>query len=385
MKMASERVFLGKKEILLVGTAHISRKSVELVKQTIEKEKPEVVGVELDAQRYRQLKEQKKWMDTDLSKVVKQGQTYLFLASILLGSMQKKLGKELGVKPGAEMMEAIKISEEKGIPVGLLDRNIGVTLKRAFNAMGLMEKIKMLVEIVLALFHGGEQLTEEAVEKLKHKDTLNALMQEMSQKMPSVKKVLVDERDAFIANRITAMPGKKVMAVVGMGHIEGIKKRLGEKIDIAAISVAEKKKSRLKYIAYVAPVLLAVLLAYGFYSKGAGTAINIILLWFLINGLLSALGAALARAHPFSVATAFLAAPFTSLHPAFAAGWFAAAVEMKMHSPKVKDFHGLQKLESYGDFSRNRVTKVLLIAAYSNIGSTIGTIIALPYILSLLG
>ena len=383
--MAVEKLKIQGKQIVLVGTAHISRKSIELVKTSILKEKPDCVGVELDRQRFEQLKQDQKWLDMDLGRVVKEGKTYLFLINILLANMQRKLGEELGLKPGTEMVEAIKLASEKKIAIALLDRDVRITLKRALNVMGLREKAKLLLEIAFSLFQKPEPLTEEMVEKLKEKDTLNALMQELGKKLPSVKQVLVDERDAFIASRIMQMPGKKVLAVLGAGHLEGVKQLLGKEIDERKLLVLKEKKSRIRYLKYIVPAAFIVLLAYGFYTKGFYAALNLFMLWFLINGVLSALGAALAKAHPFTILVAFLAAPFTSLHPAFAAGWFAAAAEIKVRSPKVRDFHSIQNLESYKDFANNQVTKILLIAAYSNIGSTIGTVIALPYILAMLG
>lgn len=383
--MSDERVSIGNKEIILIGTAHLSRKSAEQVRNGIEKERPDSVGVELDAQRFAQLKDEKKWLETDLAKVVREGKTYLFLLNILLANMQKKLGKEIGLKPGMEMLEAIKVAGERGIAVELLDRDVGITLKRAFNKMGLLEKAKLFFEIFASLFQSPEPLTEETIEKLKDKDALNALLGELGQKMPSVKQVLVDERDAFIANRIMEMPGKKVLAVVGAGHIEGIKNNLGKKIDTSELLAVPQKKSKLSYLKWIIPIALIAILAYGFYAKGMYAALQIFLLWFLINSTLSAIGAAIAKAHPLSIATAFIAAPFAALHPAFAVGWFAAAMEMKVRCPKVMDFDELKTLESYRDFADNRVTRILLVAAYSNIGGTIGTIIALPYILSLLG
>ena len=383
--MPVEKLKIDGKEIVLVGTAHIGKKSVETVRQTIELEKPDCVAVELDRQRFMQLRSGKKWQETDLSRVVKEGKTYLFLINILLSSMQKKLGKELGMKPGTEMLEAINLAESNRIIVSLLDRDIRVTLKRALNEMGIVEKAKLLFEIIISSFQKHEALDEKTIEKLKEKDTLNALLAELSEKMPSVKRVLVDERDMFIANRIMKSPGKKILAVVGAGHLEGIKKYLGKELDVSEISKVQKKKSIMRFAKYLIPIIVIAFLAYGLYSKGFEATLGIFVLWFLINGVLSALGALAARAHPFSIITAFLAAPFTSLHPAFAAGWFAAAMEMKMRCPKVKDFQELKTLESYGDFSRNRVTHILLVAAYSNLGSTIGTLVALPFILSLLG
>ncbi len=383
--MSVEKLFFKGKEIVLVGTAHISKQSVELVQETIEKEKPETVGVELDSQRFYQLKSGQKWAEMDIARVVKEGKTYLFLVNILLSNMQMKLGKGLGLKPGMEMLEAIKLSEAKGLRVALLDRDVRVTLKRAMDSMRLIEKLRLGFEIILSLFQKHEPITEEVIEGLKDQDTLNALLEELSVKMPSIKRVLVDERDLFIANRIANMPGKKVLAVVGAGHIEGIKRLIGTEANMRELLSINPKKNKLRILKYAIPAAVVAILAYGFYTKGIYATAQLFMFWFLINGVLSALGAALAKAHPFSIATAFLAAPFTSLHPALAAGWFAAAMEAKIRCPKVKDFQGLRNLDSYSDFSKNRVTRVLLVAAYSNLGSTIGTIVALPYILSMLG
>ncbi|HZX34521.1 MAG TPA: TraB family protein, partial [archaeon] len=230
-----------------------------------------------------------------------------------------------------------------------------------------------------------EKISREGIEKLKEKDVMNALMQQLSKEMPSVKSVLVDERDAFIANSIMKSPGKKILAVVGAGHLEGIKKLLGKEIDVRKISRVEEKKSLLKYVGYAIPALFIALIAYLFIAKGAEVTLSALVYWFLATGTLAALGVIIARGHIFSAITAFLVAPITVLHPLLAAGWFAGYVEAKMKNPKVRDFEGLRNLNSFGDFTKNRVTRILLVVAFANIGATIGTIIAFPLIASLLG
>ena len=383
--MSVEKIKLGEKEIILVGTAHISDKSVELVRKTIEEEKPDSVGIELDYERFKQLKSGKKWSETNISHIVKSGQTYLFLINLMLSNMQRKLGKELGIKPGAEMLEAFKIAEEKGLTVELLDRNVQITLKRALAFTGLKEKIKILMHIVSGFFSEQEKLTKEKVESLKQKDVMTELMKELSDVAPTIKKVLVDERDLFIANRILESKSKKIVAVVGAGHLDGIKKALNEKTDLKPLTVVPKKKSILGIILkFGIPAIFIAFLVYAFYNKGINASVELLVLWFVITGVFSALGALLARAHPVSILVAFLAAPFTTLHPALAAGWFAGAAEIKFNSPKVKDFENLNKLDSIGSWYSNRVTKVLIVTALTNLGATIGVIIALPYILSIL-
>ncbi len=379
-----ERIKFGEKEIVLVGTAHVSEKSTELVKKTIDEEKPDIVGVELDRERYLQLKQGQKWENLNISEMIKSGQTYLFLINVMLANLQRQLGQQLGVKPGMEMITATKIAEEKEIGIALLDRSVKITLKRAMNAMTIIEKVKLLWGIALGLFTDEKEvITKEKVEILKDKDVMNELMGKLSKEMPGVKRILVDERDLFIANKILAAPGKKIVAVLGAGHLEGVKKFLDRPREISHLNVIPTSKNWIKIIGWIIPAIFIVMLSYGLVTKGLETGLWILVWWFLINGTLSALGVLLARGHPFSIIAAFVAAPLTSLNPLIAAGWVAGYVEAKFNSPKVKDFEGLRKLNSYGDFLNNQVTRILIVTAYANIGSTVGTVIALPYILSL--
>jgi pheromone shutdown-related protein TraB len=380
-----ERIFSHGKEIVLIGTAHISRKSIELVEKTIELEKPDIVGIELDKIRLEQLKSGQKWRETNIAEIIKSGKTFLFIVSILLSNIQRRFGAQVGVMPGSEMLKAIELSEKKQIPIILLDRDIQITMKRAFKLMPFTEKIKLVFSIISGFFIEKEKISEEKIEELKEKDLMTELMKELSNTAPTIKKVLVDERDEFIANKILNAPGKKIVAVVGAGHIEGIKKFLHKKTSIKPLLEIPRKKSKIRFLKFVVPALFAIIFAYAIISKGLMHSIQLFAYWFLINGSLSALGVLIARGHFFSIITAFLAAPFTSLHPALAAGWFAGATELKVRSPKVKDFEMLSTLNSYNDFSKNNVTRILLVTAYANIGSMIGTIIAFPYIISLLG
>lgn len=384
--MELEKIQLKDKEVVLLGTAHISQTSVEDVKEAIEKEKPDVVGVELDIQRLRQLKQGNKWGNTNIGKIISGGQTYLFLLSLLLSNIQRQLGQKIGMKPGMEMLEAIKVAEEKKLKIMLLDRDVNVTLKRAMQKTSFIEKGKLIFSIVSGMFSNKKiKLTKEAIEKLKEKDVMNQLMQQLSKEMPSVKSVLVDERDKYIAYSITHSPGKKILAVVGAGHIEGIKKHLGTEMDISEISKVQKGTNIAKILGFMIPLIFIAAFIFIFLTKGADVTITALIYWFLANGILSALGVLIARGHPLSILTAFLAAPLTSLHPFFAAGWVAGYVEAKIKNPKVKDFENLRNLNSLHDFTKNQVTKILLVVAAANLGSTLGTLIAFPLIASLLG
>lgn len=380
-----ERIKLKEKEIVLVGTAHISRDSILLVDKTIREENPDIIGVELDRERLHQLLSEKKWQEMDIVQVIKEGKTYLLLFNLLLANIQRQFGEQVGIKPGEEMKAALHAASELNVPVQLLDRDVKITLKRAMHEMSLFEKMKLIGSIFLALFSSsGEKLTAEKVEELKQKDMINKLLQELSKQMPSVKKVLVDERDIFIANRILQAHGKKIVAIVGAGHLDGIKKYLDKPRNISSLNSLPKEKNYFKLLKYVIPLLFAVIVFAAFYFKGITATLNVFFIWFMITGLFSALGALFAKAHWKSIAVAFLAAPFTTIHPALAAGWFAGLAEAKMRAPRVKDFESLTRLSSFSDFNKNAVTHILLVTAYCNIGATIGVIIAVPYMLSLL-
>ncbi len=384
------RINIGEKdslrEVILVGTAHISKESIKLVEETIEKEEPDVIGVELDNDRLHQLLSGKKWQETNLVDIIQTGKTYLFLLNILLSNLQRQLGENVGVQPGAEMMAALKKAQEKKVPVQLLDRDVRITLKRAFNEMGFVEKGKLGVSIMGGLFGMGEKVTTKTIEQLKNEDLINSLMKELGKQFPSIKKVLVDERDTYIAEMIKHSPGKKIVAVVGAGHLEGIVEHLKEnkKINLQTLNVMPKKTNYLKIIGGLLPIIFLALLILGLGTKGVETTLNMLFYWILITGSFSVIGAILARAHPFSIIAAFISAPITTLHPALAAGWISGLVEAKYNPPRVMDFEKLPEVGSVKGFYNNKVTHILIVAALTNLGATIGTIIAFPTLVALL-
>jgi pheromone shutdown-related protein TraB len=383
--MNVEKITFADKEIILVGVAHIGTKSLELVNTIINQEKPDIIGVELDPQRFEQLQSEKKWKETDILKVVKEGKAYLLLLNILLSNIQRRYGDSIGIRPGMEMMEAVKLAKEQKIPIELLDRDIKITLKRALSKAGVWEKMKLFFSVIMGIFSEETELTEEDIDSLTQKDVMSELLTELSEHLPSLSEAIIHERDLYIANKILEAHGKKIVAVVGAGHVEGIKKYLDKKRSIQHLLLIPVKRRYFKYLKYLVPASFALIILYGLSLKGFETVLDILLLWILINGGLSALGTLLALGHPFSIITAFLAAPLTSLHPAVAAGWFAGLVETKIKTPRVKDFEALTQLDSLRDFFRNRVTHILLVVAFANIGSVIGTVVALPYLISLLG
>ena len=373
------------KEIILVGTAHISRKSEELVKETIEKYNPEIIGVELDYARLKQLRSGEKWRETNVVQVIKTGQTYLFLINLLLSNLQKKIGKTIGIKTGSDMISAVEEAETRKIRIALLDRDIRITMKRAVAKATLVEKLKLFYSMSLMIFGAKKEKIDEArIEQMKKKDVMTELMEEFSRELPSLKEVLVDERDLYIADRIQRCPAKKIVAVVGAGHLDGIEKNIIEGRKAVGLDVVPKKKNYIKIIKYLIPLLFIVLIGTIFLTKDFSMGVNAILVWFAVNGVLSAFGVLIARGHPLSILAAFLAAPFTSLHPFFAAGWFAALAEAKVRVPKVKDIEELPEIDSYSKLVKNNATRIIMVGALANLGSTIGTIVAFPYIATLL-
>ncbi len=371
--------------IILIGTAHISKESVDEVKKVIEDNKPDIVAVELCQKRYDAITKKQEWENTPINKLLKSGNVYLLLAQTFLGSIQRRLGKEYGIEPGSEMVAAINEAKKQNLKVALVDRDISITLKRAWKKMGLREKFRLIWEFLKAMVgYDEEELEEFDLKKIMDQDVISTMMEEFGQIAPSVTTVLIYERDKYIAKKILDESKKgKVVAVVGAGHLKGIQEQINnksEKVDLKELEYIPKKRFKIsKIIAYLIPILFVSLLAGLLFFRGE-SAYNeikdILIWWFLINGSLSALGAAIARGHPFTIITAFLAAPLTSLNPAIAAGWVAGFVESKLRAPMVKDFKQLSKLSSLKDFWNNRVTRLLMVVALSNLGSMLGTFIA---------
>ena len=377
--------------IILIGTAHISKDSVKEVRDAIEKYQPDIVAVELCERRHEAITKKDKWESTPVTQLLKSNNAYLMLAQTFLSSIQRRLGKEYGVEPGSEMIAAMQEAKKFGLKVALVDRDISITLKRAWRKMGIREKFRLTWEFLKAMLGFEEEELEDLdLKKLMDQDVISALMEEFGEIAPSATNVLIHERDTYISKKILDESKKgKVLAVVGAGHLKGITKHLEKKkldVDLKELEYLPKKRfSILKAIGYAIPVLFAALIIYAVFWKGTDLALWMFFYWFIINGICSAVRTAIARGHPLSIATAFVAAPITSLNPAIAAGWVAGYVEAKLRTPVVKDFKELSKLDSLKEFLNNRVIRLLMVVALANVGSMIGTIVAFPYIVNLLG
>ena len=363
------------REIILVGTAHISRESAELVREVIERERPDCVCVELDAQRYEALSQQRRWEALDLKEVIRKKQVSTLLANLLLASYQKKLGGVLGVAPGAELLEATKAAEECGIPVALCDRDVRVTLRRAWRSMSVWKKA-MLFSTLLASAFERPEISEEDLRRLREKDVLSELMRELGEVMPALKTVLIDERDTFISQRIREAEGERVVAVVGAGHVEGIRLALehGESVDVDEINQVPPLSPWVKRIGWGVPTVILGSLVWIGIDKGLDVAGESLWFWVLANGIPSTLGAAVALAHPVTVASAFFVAPVTSLIPVIGAGYVLAFLQAYLAPPLVREFETVaDDAGSPSQWWRNRLLRILLVFVLTTLGSILGT------------
>ncbi len=373
--------------LTLVGTAHVSQDSVEQVRTLIKERKPEVVAVELCEPRYKVLLDKKKWEHTPLTKLIKGDQPYFFLGQSFMAMMQRSLGEELGVEPGAEMMEAIKAARDVDAEIALVDRKIAVTLKRAWNKMSFREKFRIFREMMYGFFGVSEMTEEIDIEMLKRQDIITEMMEELGELAPKAKEVLVDERDIYIAGKLKKLaaenPGKRILAVVGAGHLSGLVKHLREDTepDLQKLEEIPSSWLSLKLVGYMIPIAFLAIFAWTIYSQGWMEFLQIVQKLFLIGGGLSALGALAALAHPLAIGSAFVAAPFGILNPLIATGWISGYVQILVNPPQVKDFHGLSEIDSVSTFWTNRLTKVLLVAAFTNMGATAGAVIVIGMVL----
>ena len=372
------------KDVILIGTAHISRESTELVKRAIEEERPDTVCVELCQSRYESLTQRKAWQDTDLIKVIKEKKAFLLLSNLMLASFQKKIGKRLGIKPGQEILQALEAAEAVGAGIHLADREIRITLARTWRLMGLWTKVKLFAGF-LSSVGDLEELKEEDIEKLKERDVLEALLAEIGESLPEVRRILIDERDQYLAYKIRTAPGKNIVAVVGAGHVPGIQQCWDKQVDIESLEQMPPKGKLLSFLKWIVPALICGLIILGFFTAGKVAAAHMIKWWFVANASLAGLGAALALGHPLTVLSAVLASPLTSLNPMIAAGWVAGVVEALLGKPKVKDFENLpEDIASLKGFWRNKITRVLMVVVFTNIGSALGTFVAIPLMLKVL-
>ena len=367
----------------LLGTAHVATASVEAVKENIENWNPEIVAVELCQSRFEALTQERRLDREGLLKVIKEGKAPMVLLQSLLAAEQRKLGIDEGEQPGAELLAAVNAANEYGLEVELVDRDIQTTRRRAWNKMGIKEKFGLMWALL------AEEETEEELEledMLADKDLLTSLMEELRQVSPGAGEALIDERDEYLARKISAIRGNgKVLAVLGAGHLEGVSRLLANDITsdkqrIDELSIVPKGGRLIKSISYAIPIALVGLLGWFFYNGDIASIKENGIYWFAGNFIGAALFCLLAGGHPISIMVAALASPITSLNPALAAGWFAGYAQMKVKEPTGEDLTEFLKLDSAKLFWTNRAGKVLLVTALTNLGSMAGAWISMGLI-----
>jgi pheromone shutdown-related protein TraB len=366
----------GGRRFVLVGTAHVSQESVHLVRQVIEREQPDAVCVELDQRRFEALSQRKRWESLDLREVIKNRQLATLLLNVVLSSYQKRLGGKLGVVPGSELLEAANVASERNIPVSLCDRDVRITLKRAWGALSFWKKAGLLTSALTTVFETPE-LNEDELRRLKKQDALNELMQELGRAMPELKLTLIDERDAYLATKIRATAGRSIVAVVGAGHLAGMAEALAfeRSADLAPLETLPEPSPALKLAGWSIAALVLGSLVYIGITKGPEAAGRNALYWVLATGTPTAISAVLALGHPITVVSGFLAAPITTLSPFIGAGTVTAFVQAYVVPPRVKEFESVSddigKLNAWWN---SRLLRVFLVFILTNIGGTIGTL-----------
>jgi pheromone shutdown-related protein TraB len=376
-------------EVVIVGTAHVSEKSIQEVTAAIGANKPDIVAVELCPARYRALTGQEGAEEIKISDLLSGGKIYFVLVQWFLAYIQKKIGSELGVKPGSEMLAAIEAARKSGARVALVDRDVGITIQRFWSAMGIVDKVRLMAAMVPVAVGSGEEYLD--IDNITQEDVVSQMISEFRKVSPSAAQVLVDERDAYIARNLYQLSKEgKVLAVVGAGHRGGISKYLAHPESIPEIEdLKTKPKKRITFSkVFGAAVTLLIILTFILLILSAGSSQKILLalgIWFIVTGGLSAFGVVLARGHPLSAMTALGVAWMTTLNPLVAAGWFAGMVEAWKLKPTVSDLRALAQAESFDDMMKNRFFKVILVAAMANLGAMAGTFVGIYLIWQRMG
>lgn len=363
------------KTILLVGTAHISQKSADLVEEIIINEQPDTVCIELDKKRFAALSEPQRWKNLDLKQIIRNKQLSTLLVNLVLSSYQKKLGGQLGIQPGTELLTAAQVAQKLNITVELCDRDVRVTLRRAWKATSFFRKGYLMATLLASLFD-DTKLDEDKLAELRNKDVLSEMMNEIGEALPAAKHALIDERDIYMAERIKAAPGKRIIAVVGAGHMAGIQNVISRDNSqvMEEINTIPPVSRGWKIAGWSIPV--AILLSLGIigFRQGASEAGANALYWILANGIPSAIGAMIALAHPATILSAFAAAPITSLTPVIGAGYVCAFVQVMTRPPMVKEFESVATdIGSARGWWTNKLLRIFLVFFMTGLGSSIGT------------
>lgn len=368
------RLHIDGKEIILIGTAHVSKVSADLVRETILAEKPDSVCIELDPKRYESIQNPKAWEETDLVKVIKNKRVGFMLANLFLGAYQKRVATNLGVQAGSEMLEGIKCAKEIDATIVLADRDIQTTFLRIWRKLTMWDKCKLLTAFLFG--EDDEDISEEDLRQMMEEDMLSAALAELKGSFPQIGEILISERDQFLAQKIKKAKGEKVVAVLGGAHIPGVVRAMDTEVDMAKISHVPPAKKTGKIIAWAIPIAILALMVYAFVTNFE-TGMAQLSTWVLWNSGLAALGALIVLAHPLAILSAFVVAPISSMNPFLAAGWVAGLVQATVQKPKVSDLQSIHEdIGSIKGLYKNRALKVLFVVVFANIGSSVGTFLA---------
>jgi len=388
MSQTQKILELNGKKITLIGTAHVSKESIDEVTETIRTLNPDCVCVELDEKRSDSLQNKEKFAQLDIISVLKKKQGFLLMANLILASFQRRMGANVGVKPGEEMLAAINTAKETNTMAVMVDRPIQITLRRAWAKNSLWGKCKLLAALLTSAF-SKEEVSESEIENLKNGNEMDSMMDELSDYMPVIKEVLIDERNIYMAHKIWDCPGKNLVAVLGAGHLPGIEEALiqiskdEEKTDMEAISEVPPKTLGGKIITWIIPAAIVGLIVAGFIYGGARLGRDMLVAWVVSNAVPAGIGAAVAAAHPLTILVSMVSAPITSLCPFVGVGFVAGIIQAFICKPKVKDMETLQDdVNSIKGWYKNRILRILLVLILSSLGSSIGTFIGFGDIVS---
>ncbi len=361
----------------LLGTAHVSRASIEAVRSAVASGAYDAVAVELDPGRLQSLTDPGVLAKMDIVRVLREGKAHLFAANLALSSYQRRLAEQLDVEPGAELKAAVEDARASNLPVRLIDREVGLTFRRAMQRLGWWGRARTGAGILLAMF-GDEEVGDDEIEKLKQGDMLEASFGEFASHSPALYETVIAERDRYMAARLRQDGGaRNVLAVVGAGHLPGLARHLAADNDDPAQVLGEleavREKSRFPWMESIIGLFLLGGFAWGFWQGGVDVGADLLLQWVLATGLLGALGCAIAGGHPLSILAAFIASPLTPLHPALASGTVSALVEASLRKPTYADFMALRDdVQQLKGWWRNRVARTLLNFFLTSLGTAIG-------------
>ena len=366
----------GDKRFFLVGTAHVSEESVEDVRRTIEIVQPDSICVELCPARHQAMMQRDNWRKMDIYKVIKEGKAVFLMIQLVLQAFYRKIGDKLGVQPGAEMMEGVRLAGETGATLVLADRDVQVTLKRVWGFLGFWKKFQLLTQLMASVFV-DDDVDKTLIEDMKKKDQLAAIMGAFAEDFPQIKERLIDERDIYLAQKIRRAPGTTIVAVVGAGHVPGMQQHFGRDIDLAPLEELPPPSKWGAFWKWGLPGFFVALLVIGFFRGGANASMDVVSIWIMVTGIGAALGSLAALGHPLTILSSFLAAPLTTLHPILAAGWVAGLVQAWVKKPTVLDLEELpSSVMTVKGFWINPVSRILLVVIFANLGATIGVFVS---------